>query len=278
MSVAAGRSERPRYVIYALLWLIVIVTLIWPIPSPMKASPPVRSLHNAIEALPRNKLVILSVSWDVGTRGENGPQTAALVQHLLKSGRRFAIFGWAYPTGPMLAEEIAQFAARKYGKHYGTDWVNWGYKAGGTAMLQALAKDIPGIIIEDIRHTKIAEVPAMARVKDHHDIAMVIDITGSNTLDAWVAFWQGPYGVPLGYACTGVMGPEAFPYLDAGQIKGLLNALVGAAEYEAMVGVGGQGQQRMTSQSAAHILIIALIILGNVLMVRDRRRKAGDRG
>ena len=118
----------------------------------------------------------------------------------------------------------------------------------------------------------------MAGVRDWHEIGMVIDITGSSSLDYWVAFWQGVYGVPLGYACTGVMGPEAFPFLDAGQIKGILNGLVGAAEYEVLLGVSGAGQQRMTSQSAAHVLIIALIVLGNLLMMREARRKAQSRG
>jgi hypothetical protein len=277
MTQRAG-AERTRHIIFLALWVLILATLIWPIPTHMKPSPAVRSLYNAIEKLPRNKLVILSVSWDVGTRGENGPQTAALINHLFRSGRRFSIFGCAWPTSPMLAEQIAESLAPRYGRHYGTDWVNWGFKAGGSPMLQALAKDIPGIISQDTRHTRITEVPAMAGVRDYHDIGMVIDITGQSTLDAWVAFWQGPYGVPLGYACTGVMGPEAFPYLDAGQIKGVINGLVGAAEYEVLLGVSGDGQQRMTSQSAAHLMIIALIVLGNLLMMREAKRKAQNRG
>lgn len=267
-------AERTRHIIFAALWVLILATLIWPVPTRMKPSPAVRSLYNTIEKLPRNKLVILSVSWDVGTRGENGPQTSALINHLFKGGHRFAIFGWVFQPGPMLAEQIADSLAPRYGKHYGTDWVNWGFKAGLAPMIQALAKDIPGVVVEDINHTSITRIPAMAGVTDWHDIGMVIDITGTSSLDSWVAFWQGVYGVPLGYACTGVMGPESFPYLDAGQIKGVVNGLVGSAEYEVLVGVSGQGQQRMTSQSAAHVLIIVLIIAGNLLMLRDRKRRA----
>jgi hypothetical protein len=216
--------------------------------------------------------VILSVSWDVGTRGENGPQTADLIENLFMTDRKFAIFGWVAPAGPMLAEQIAERLARKYHKRYGVDWVNWGYKTGGAPMLQALPKDLTAIIREDIYHTPISKIPAMKGIRDYQNVSMVIELTGSATIEYWIQFWQGVYGTELGYGCTGVMAPEAFPYLDAGQIKGMLKGLVGAAEYETLLGVSGDGQQRMTSQSVAHVLIIALIILGNFVAFGVRRR------
>ena len=267
-----GPAERSRHIVFALVWAGVVITLVWSVPTRMPPSPPAQMLYDAIEKCPPDKLILLSTSWDVGTRGENGPQTAAIVRHLFKSNRKFAIFGWVHPPGPMLAEQIARTLAKQYHKRYGVDWVNWGYKTGLVPMIQGLAKDVPAIIREDLFHTPVGRIRVMQGVRDYKDIAMVIDITGSATLDTWITYWQGVYGTQIGYACTGVMVPEAFPRLDAGQIKGVLKGLVGAAEYETLLGVSGDGQQRMTSQSVVHVLIIALILLGNIMALRARRK------
>jgi hypothetical protein len=87
-----------------------------------------------------------------------------------------------------------------------------------------------------------------------------------------VDYVYGIYRTPLGYACTGVMAPEAFPYYDAHQIVGVLKGLAGAAEYEKLVGYEGNALKRMPAQSSAHALMIALIVIGNVIFLRSRRR------
>jgi hypothetical protein len=274
MTPEAMRGARARHVIYALLWVVVIATLLYRPATTLAPSPPTRSLYDAIEALPRDKLVIISASWDVGTRGENGPQTAAIIEHLFRTGRKFAIFGWVAPPGPLLAEMIAQDLARKYHKRYGTDWVNWGYKTGTDAMIIGLAKDIPAIIRRDMNGTPITDLPAMRGIKDVKDVSMLVEITGSGTLLSWIEFWQGVYGTNIGYCPTGVMVPDAFPFLDAKQIRGLLRGLAGAAEYENLLRIHGDGSVRMTAQSASHLLIILLIAVGNIAFFARAKRKA----
>jgi hypothetical protein len=271
-------GERARHLIYALLGLGTAAGLLIHVRQPVEVTPPTRSLRDSIQALPRNKLVILSIGWDVGTRGENGPQTEALIEDFFRSNIKFAIFSFASPPGPTMAEQIADRLARKHHKTYGEDWVNWGYRTGGVPMLMGLAKNIPRIVPQDLYHTPISKIPVMRGIRDVHDIAMVIEITGSASLDPWVGFWQGVYGTKLGYAPTGVMVPEAFPYLHAGQITGLQKGLVGAAEYERLVGVRGDATRRMTALSYDHVLVIALIILGNWLAIRAARRRQEPEG
>jgi len=64
-------------------------------------------------------------------------------------------------------------------------------------------------------------------------------------------------------------------------MEGMLVAVKGAAEYEMLVeakypidkpDVIGQGRVRMGPQLVAHLLMIALIILGNVAMIASRNR------
>jgi hypothetical protein len=283
--VGTGSQYWARRAIWALLAVAVIVPLLVPMYLPMIVSPPARALYDHIEAIPPDKIVILCCDWEAGTKGENAPQTEALIRHCFRRDIKFAIFGWAYPPGPELAEQIAEQLAPDYGKRYGRDWVNWGFKIGVGPMLRGLAKDIPAIVREDTRGTPIAKVPMMRGVRDIHDVGMVVDITPAGTVPTLIRYIYGIYRTPIGFACTGVMAPEAFPYLDSGQLVGILKGLVGAAEYEKLVGYHGEpslkvygypylGQATtwMPAQSLAHVLIIVLVIIGNIQFLAARRR------
>lgn len=285
----AARAENARcwsrWIIYFFVWVIVCVPLVMFQSLPLVASDPTQRMYDAIEALKaENGLVIVAVDWDAGTMAENGPQTGAVVEHLFRKNLPFAIFGWAYPAGPELAErEIIAALAKRYDKVYGVDYVNLGYTTGSYQMLTGLARNIPEVVGEKDAHGAVlATYPIWQGIHDHSDISMVIDFTGSNTLQYWVQFWQGPYKVKLTYGCTGVIIPEAFPYLDAGQIKGVLKGLAGAAEYKFLLGATDLDSQKayvkMTAQSLMHAYIILLIIIGNILYFRSRaaQRVRGD--
>src|SRR5439155_34916 len=82
-----------------------------------------------------------------------------------------------------------------------------------------------------------------------------------------ILFLQGPSQVPMGLAPTAVMSPEAFNYLDSGQLVGMAAGLQGAIEYEQLVGVVGQATKRGNASSFAHLLIITLLFLGNLAMI-----------
>ena len=75
------------------------------------------------------------------------------------------------------------------------------------------------------------------------------------------------------------MAPEQYPYLDSGQLSGLLTGMKGAAEYEKITGLTGAGSAAMGGQSFAHLSILILIVLGNlsVLVGWHHRRKARSR-
>jgi len=260
-----------RRIIWAVVAIATAVLLLVKVQARMYISKPALSLYRAVEAVPDDKIIVVCCDWEPGTRGENGLQTVALIRHCLKAGKRFAIFGWAYPAGPMLGQQIAERYQGMYGRKYGRDWVNWGFNTGGASMIRGLAKDIPGTIKQDIFHAPITQVPVMRGVKSVRDVGLILEITPSSTLYAWVDFVYGIYRTPIGYACTGVMAPEAFPYLDAGQIIGVLKGLAGAAEYEKLVGYEGDALKRMPAQSSAHAVIIILIVAGNVIYFRARR-------
>ncbi len=262
-----------RRFLYSLLILIVVLTLVFPANLPIAVTPQVKGLYHAVEAIPAGKIAILSIVWDAGTVAENAPQTEAIMRHLFKKNVPFAIVAFAQ-QGAKLSTDLAEKVAKDYGKTYGKDWCSWGYRANLYTFIIGLGQNLPKVVEKDFRGTPVEKIPMMQKVKSIKDVGLVVDITPSATLEYWIAFIQGVYGTPLGYAPTAVMVPEGYNPLDAGQIKGMLPGLIGAGQYEVLINHKGLGTKAAGAQSATHILIILLIILGNLGYLLSRKKAA----
>jgi hypothetical protein len=262
-----------RYYIYLLLSGIVVWQLLFPIRLPIVPSAATTGVYDAIEAVPDDKIIIITTDWDASTQAETGPQTQAVVHACFQAKKRFAIMNLQPPMGVKLANDIAERVAAQYGAEYGVDWCNWGYKYGFDNVLIALAKNIPKTIGDDFHGNPVTGLPMMEGVEDIESIGLVIEITGlANVTEIWIGLIQGVYGTPLASAYTAVMVPGYYPFLDSGQLKGMLNGAKGAAEMEVLVKRPERASAIMPVQSWAHMLIIALIIIGNLGYVFGRRR------
>lgn len=259
-------SAIDRRVIYLLLFLATLAPLVFQWHLPLYVTEDARNLHQVVESLPPNKIMVLSCNWDAGTQAENRPQTVALARHLLRRRIPFAVLSIGYPTSPQLAESAVEQAAREEGHGtYGVDFCNWGYRRGTTPWLQALARNLPQTIGADWKGRPLAELPIMRGINTFKDnVSLLIDLTGSSTVGDWITMVHAPTGVPIGFACTAVMAPEAYPLLDSGQLIGMLTGMRGAAEYEQLNGAPGFGVTAMAGQSFAHVFILALITLANL--------------
>lgn len=264
-----------RRVISTLTLLMLAVPLLVPMKLPMFAMAPVKALKAYIDQLDQDELIVIAVDWDSGTKGECGPQTTAILDYLMRQKRPFAIVGFA-AQGPTLAQDIAVSLAAKHGVSYGQAWINWGYKTNLVTTLNAMMNDLTSIVKADIITGRpITEFPMMEGVHSLKDVGLLIEITGATYIDSYLRYTGG---VPLAHACTAVIGPEAYPYLQSGQFKGLLVGLGGAAQFEEITGFedddpipGGEARKRMGSQSLGHLLIMLLIVLGNLGAYGARR-------
>ena len=72
---------------------------------------------------------------------------------------------------------------------------------------------------------------------------------------------------------TSIQVNEVMPYVQAGQLQGVLAGMPGAAEYEALIGVKGIGTSGMDAQSVAHLVIVIFIIFGNIGYFIERNRQ-----
>jgi hypothetical protein len=268
-------QQIPRRYIYLLLAGVVVWQLLSPIRLPIIPSASTRGVYDAIRAVPDDKLIIISTDWDASTQAETAPQTQALINACFQLRKRFVIMNMQPPMGVKLANDIAVKLGREYGARYGIEWANWGYKYGYGNVLMAMAKDIPRAIGDDFYGKPVTRLPLMKGVRSARDIGLVIEVTGLAAMtEMWIGLIQGPYQVPFASAYTAVMAPGYYPFLDSGQMKGMLVGAKGAAEMEALVHRPGRATSIMHVQSWAHLLIIALIIVGNLgyLLARGRER------
>lgn len=264
---------------YALLAVVIAAPLIWNIKQPVVVTWPVRGAYETIENMPDDKLAIIDILWDSGTVAESRPQTEALIRHLMLRNKKFAIVAFM-PQGNKLAYDSAKRIGSELGKEYGVDWIHWGYRPAG-AMIQfmmGMGLDIPGTVKSDIEGKPVTSYPIMNGVKSikHGDVGLIAEVTPSGTLDYWIAYVYGPYRTPLIYCPTAVMAPEGYNPLDAGQIRGMLTGMKGAAEYESLLGRRDFATRATGALSTSHLLIIVLIIIGNIGYISSRRRRRSE--
>jgi hypothetical protein len=117
----------------------------------------------------------------------------------------------------------------------------------------------------------------MKGIKDFSNVWLFYTIGADPTYDAWVGIVQPKYHMKVGFGSTGVMVPQTYPYLESGQLCGMLSGMRGGAEYEAKLKIkGGSATWGITRQSMAHLLIILFIVVGNIGFAaaggRKRRR------
>jgi hypothetical protein len=274
-----GRIDR-RYVYLGLL-LFTLVPLVAGFGLPLYVTEPAKLFRKTIDDLPQDKLVFISSDWDAGSQAETRPQFITLIRHLVRRNLKFAIICIAYPTSVQMAQTAILEAIQLEGAQdrwiYGEHWVNLGYKAAEEPWLHSFTSDITDGVKEDIRGTPLAEIPVMKgvhRFGPDGQVSTMINISGSNTPERWFQF-LGPTKVKILLGCTAVMAPEQYPYLDSGQLSGLLTGMKGAAEYEKLLSAPGTGTPMMGGQSFAHLYILLLILMGNLSLVFgwwERRR------
>jgi hypothetical protein len=272
-----GRID--RRLIYGLLFLATLTPLVFGLRLPLYVTEDAQNLYQTIERLPPDKMVLLFTDWEAGTIAENRPQNVAIARHLLRRHIPFALLSINSQTSPQVAEDAVQEAIRAEGHGiYGVDYCNFGYRVGTPPWLQALAGNLVQSVSTELKGRPLAELPMMRGVTTIHDnVSLTIDITATNTINDLIPMIHAATGVPMGLACTAVMAPEAYPYLDSGQLVGMLTGMRGAAEYEILIGAPGFGVTAMAGQSAAHLFILGLIALGNLPILAAAVRKRGRR-
>jgi hypothetical protein len=272
-----------RRYIFIVVGIAVIIPFLIPLKLGVTESPPVKHVYDFIEAIPEgtDKPILVSFDYDPSTQPELSPMAVAILTHCFRRDIPVIVTS-LHPGGPGLALDVSATVSEDMGKKYGEDYVFLGYKAGSSAVMLAMGEDIRLAFPTDYWGTPVEELPLMDNVVNYNDVHIVITLSGSTFPEAWVVFAHERYGVALASGVTAVMAADYYPFLQTGQMVGLLGGLKGAAEYEKLIdyegmyGEPGNGMKGMDAQTVIHVFIVVIVIFGNIayiIILRRQRRE-----
>jgi len=261
--------------IYMLLIIAVSWPLLFPIGLPVPVSKSTRMAFDTIEKLPSGSLVAVSSVLSGGNWPDLGPPEMALVQHLFKKKMKIVFIGCVDET-PTIRESTLLPRINKYDAQIGVDYVNLGFIAGAPDVAEAaFATSLRKVLTVDFRGKPLDELPIMKGVNTLADFKLVIHI---GMAEDPVRQYYTPFKIPLIVGVYGMMGPHYIPYLEAGQLSGMIVGLRGAAEYEYLVGFVGEGLMGSDALSITHLLVAICIIAGNLAFLYTTRGGAKKEG
>lgn len=275
MNLPAMLERLDRRWLFLIMALLVLGPLLRPIGLPLVPTTPAKKFHAAIEAVPNGSTVFMPCDFDPAGKPELVPMMKTALRHLFdKKCKVISTCLWVAGSGLVsqtIEEVVAEYAAKGITLVDGTDYVFLGYKAGNEAVMVLMGQGITNAFPRDNRGRETASMPIMQQVSDYSSFPLLVNISaGYPGTKEWVQQVNSRFHIPMVSGCTAVSAPEYYPYLQAGQLKGLLGGMAGAAEYETLRKEKGDATKGMDAQSMAHVFVALCILMGNVVQWSKR--------
>tara|TARA_B100000401_G_scaffold172194_1_gene115301 strand:+ start:203 stop:1120 length:918 start_codon:yes stop_codon:yes gene_type:complete len=287
-------GEIDRRYIFVLIALSVLIPLLksdW-IKMPIKTTQNTQIVFDELSKLNRDDKILVSFEYGASTKPEIHPMAIALLNQMFSKGIKVYIIS-LWPEGVIMAKDVITnvIDSEIFQLVDGVDYVMFDYKVGGEIVIKNIASDFRGVYMQDINKKSISQIPMMKDIYSVEDFDFVFDLSAGVPGNAeWVQYACDPKNVPLSSGCTSIMVTDAIPYVESGQLKGILAGMPGAAEYENLVYnfmkndlenenivnseniLPGKATSRMSAQSLAHIVMVLFIIVGNVSYFLSRKK------
>ncbi|GAB4325172.1 MAG: hypothetical protein Kow0074_18660 [Candidatus Zixiibacteriota bacterium] len=260
--------------VFGLIGLGVILALIIRPGMPLRITDDTRTVFELIESLDSTDVVMVSFDHEASSLPEVRPLAQAVVDHCFR--RHIPVVGLAlFSEGTAAGYSLMVDRARQFDRRYGTDWVYLGFRPQYASAILGMGERIGDVFESDYEGNPLSALPLSNRVRNYDDVDLVISVADGSMPTYWVEYARSRYNQRVVAALTAVMVTSFLPYLESGQLDGVLAGLKAAAEYEHLLGRPGAGVRGMDAQSVAHGIIAALIILGNVQLWMRRRKTIG---
>ena len=279
--------------IYLVVWIVVMIPLLFPFKIKPRPTPPVEKLFSYVDTMPAERALVISVDFTPDTQAELQPMVVALLRHAFATKRPVGMLAMAvYGLG--LGEEALRQVAAEFNAHAtthedsiinGEDYVYWGWTTPALTVMLGMGERITNVFPVDYYGAKTESLPIMRGIRNYDDVGILVSVAASAMPLSWIVYAQTQFGVHLSCGITAVSAADYYPYVNSGQFVGMLAGMKGAAEYEELVsermtkagmewGLRNRGTESMSSQTSAHLAIMAFIIIGNIAFFSSRRRKS----
>jgi hypothetical protein len=282
MSLVEKVNTLDRRWIFLIIALAVAIPLIFPFSMDIKVSDHVRTVYEALEELPEGATVLCSFEYGPSTMPEVHPMSRAVLNYLMQKNDKVIVMA-LWPDGLFMSRNILdEVCDQKYGREYGVDYINLGYKAGNEVVIKSVVESFWTTYPVDTRGGALSSYPIMHGIENLANIDFIFSFSAGypGTIE-WVQYAADTLNKPMSTGCTAVQVTEVVPFVQSGQCSGILGGLSGAAEFESLLMENGYltelgaGNRGMAAQSVAHLVMVLFIIIGNVAyyLVRRGQRK-----
>jgi hypothetical protein len=233
------------------------------------------------------EFAFVALDFGPNSKAENAAQAEVVLEHLMRKRIPVVLFSVYSLAEPFLVSLPTAVAARLEQElpgqrwEYGQDWLNLGYRPGSSLIVQAIPKsaNLAELFEKDARGNYLRDLPVFRELKRLEQIKVLAEFTGLVGVFAMYLqyFKTNDYTPLFVHGCTSITIPEAFIYLDSGQINGLLGGVAGAAWYSELMQNTypnrhiDDAQLINTGLGVAHLVVIAFIVLGNLSGAIGRR-------
>lgn len=230
-----------RRYIYLVVAIAIIIPLMVPFNSETYTTEPTEKLYQLIDSYAgrSDRAILLNLTHDASTMSELYPMEVAILRHCFE--RKIKVFTLTFLTtaAPLMDLAINTVKEEYPNVKSGVDYCNFGYKVPALQLpiILGMGDNIASAVDTDAEGRKLSSLPIMRDITNYNEMNLVIEFSGSSAGGAWIYYARAKYGVNVAVGITAVMAADEYPYLQSGQLIGMLSGLKGAAEYEKLVDV-----------------------------------------
>ncbi|NJN80869.1 MAG: hypothetical protein HC802_00275 [Caldilineaceae bacterium] len=234
--------------------------------------PGVAEAYIAIDNLSINADVLVYWAYDPATSGEMDLVALPIVRHLIDRRCRLIVVS-PLPNGPAVARRLfTRAVADAQTSSVGSPgagqslFIDGGYLPGGASVLPLVGQDLPAALSPEARANYIGPP----------DLAIVLGAQAED-VQAWLEQVQPLNLLPVVAVVSAGADPMARPYLDSGQLRGLVSGFDGAASYWRLSGEALSPPEdalmrgQLVYQNWGAFALLLVLLLGNLAALSTRR-------
>ena len=241
-------------------------------------------LKGIVEDLKHNEkgVVLICFDFDAGCDAEMTPQVATILRHCFSRGVKVLINTGGNVMSQPLAQQTIDKAVKDGNRleppyptmESGVDYVFLGFRPNAFQLYLQMGESIISAYETDYSGKDLSTMPIMEHIRDFRAIDCVVTVSAYvGAPETWITVGNAKFGKKVILGGGAIGASDYYPFLQSGQICGLLPGLRGAAEYESALKCPDIGSKRMWSQLYTHAFAIFLIVLGNIEYFFSAKRR-----
>jgi hypothetical protein len=275
MSFYEKLMKLDRRWVYLAVAVAVTIPVLAPFKVPVYVTPEAKAVYDFVESAKPGEIIFMAIDYDPNAMAELHPMATVIMRQAFSKNVKLLLCALSQ-NGAGMAEQLISQISKEYNKKNGIDYVYLGYKPYPGIVILAMGQNFRIPFPTDYYNTPLDSLPLMDGLRNYDDVKGVVVIEAGNVAEYWINYANGRYKAKVYMGVTGVMTADYYPFLQSGQLSGLLGGLKGASEYERLAKQEGVATEGMSIQTVAHLMIIAFIVLGNIGYFMSKKSKSKE--